>query len=302
MLKEPILFDHLTKLPTNQVGLAVLGYPIKHSISPEIHTAALHVLAHSADEYSKWSYEKIEVHPHSLAKALPILADYGYRGLNLTIPHKVEVLPHLPTMDEQARIMGAVNTLCWERGGWKGYNTDGVGLSRAIEDAFKLPLGEFNVVVLGAGGAARAAVAQCIFEGCQNIALYNRTLDRARKLVSALKENGIEREVCLLESFTNPFAGLNEPVVVINATALGLRPEDPSPVDLSGLDGNFHVYDMVYNPPVTQLLRNAMETGYPVANGLGMLVGQAARSLEIWSGQEVSVRAMSEAAQAAVLS
>jgi len=294
--------EQLKPMRSKQVGLAVLGYPISHSISPQIHNAALQVLALKDSTFAQWSYKKVEVEVNDLSTSINTLAELGYIGINLTIPHKVKVLPHLSLIDEQARIMGAVNTLRMEHGGWKGYNTDGVGLSRAIEDAFKLPLGEFNVIVLGAGGAARAAVAQCIFEGCQNIALYNRTIDRATELVSALKENGIEKKVSLLESFTNPFDGLNEPVVVINATALGLRPEDPSPVDLSGLDGNFHVYDMVYNPPVTQLMRAAMEKGYPVANGLGMLVGQAARSLEIWSGQEVSVRAMREAAQAAVLS
>ena len=300
MLKETFLLDDLPKLQPDQVGLAVLGHPIKHSMSPEIHTAALKVLADSSREFSRWNYHKIEVEPASLAKALPILADHGYRGLNLTIPHKVDVLPHLSLMDEQARIMGAVNTLSWENGAWKGYNTDGIGLSKAIEDAFTISLKEFQVIVLGAGGAARAAVAQCIFEGCEKVAIYNRSIDRAQLLSSALKENELNQEVLLLESFLNPFAGSKEPVLIINATSLGLKSEDPSPVDLTQVDGNFYVYDMVYNPAVTRLMTEAKKKSYPVANGLGMLVGQAARSLEIWSGREVSIEAMSEAARAAI--
>ena len=300
MLKETIRLDNLPKLSPDQVGLAVLGYPIKHSISPEIHTAALKVLAESSSEFSRWSYDKIEVEPGTLDKVLPILADYGYRGLNLTIPHKVDVLPHLELIDEHARVMGAVNTLSLENGQWKGYNTDGFGLSKAIEDAFSLSLKDFQVIVLGAGGAARAAVAQCIFEGCSSVSVYNRSIERARMLSSALKKNQLNQDVLLLNSFCNPYDGNKDPVLIINATSLGLKPEDPSPVDLTMADGNLYVYDMVYNPPVTQLMTDAKKKGYPVANGLGMLVGQAACSLEIWAGQEVSVQAMSEAAQAAI--
>jgi shikimate dehydrogenase len=110
----------------------------------------------------------------------------------------------------------------------------------------------------------------------------------------------LNQDVLLLDSFCNPYDENTDPVLIINATSLGLRPEDPSPVDLTTVDGNLYVYDMVYNPPVTQLMTEAKKKGYPVANGLGMLVGQAARSLGIWAGREVSVQAMSEAAQAAI--
>ena len=233
MLKETIRLDSLPKRSPDQVGLAVLGYPIKHSISPEIHTAALKVLAESSSEFSRWSYDKIEVEPCTLDKALPILADYGYRGLNLTIPHKVDVLPHLELIDEHARVMGAVNTLSLENGQWKGYNTDGFGLSKAIEDAFSLSLKDFQVIVLGAGGAARAAVAQCIFEGCSRVSVYNRSIERAHMLCSALKKNQLNQDVLLLDSFCNPYVGNKDPVLIINATSLGLKPEDPSPVDLT---------------------------------------------------------------------
>ena len=170
-------------------------------------------------------------------------------------------------------------------------------MSRAIFQAFKKQMEEFNILVLGAGGAARAAVAQSIFEGCSRVAVFNRSADRARELCQALIKNGINQDIELLESIKNPFSGSQEPTLVINATSLGLQLDDPSPIDLSLLSGNVYVFDMVYNPSVTNLLSQANEMGCPCVNGLGMLVGQAAKSLEIWSDREVSTEAMSQAVQ-----
>ena len=297
MLNETLLINDLSNLPKNEVGLAVLGFPVKHSISPKLHNAALAILAEKEPSFRLWNYRKIEVLPSDLASALSKLAEFGFRGLNLTIPHKVDVLPLLSSMDEQARAMGAVNTLNWEKGEWRGYNTDGVGLSRAIFQAFKKQMEEFNILVLGAGGAARAAVAQSIFEGCSRVTVFNRSVDRAIELCQALIRNGINQDIELLESMKNPFSGSQEPTLVVNATSLGLQLDDPAPIDLSLLSGNVYVFDMVYNPSVTNLLRQANELGYPCVNGLGMLVGQAAKSLEIWSDREVSTEAMSQAVQ-----
>jgi shikimate dehydrogenase len=297
MLNDTFFINDLSNLPKNEVGLAVLGCPVKHSISPKLHNAALAILAEKESSFRLWNYRKIEVLPSDLASALSKLSEFGFRGLNLTIPHKVDVLPLISSMDEQARAMGAVNTLNLEKGVWRGYNTDGVGLSRAIFQAFKKQMDEFNILILGAGGAARAAVAQSIFEGCRRVAVFNRSVDRARELCQALKNNGINQDIDLLESIKNPFSGSQEPTLVINATSLGLQLDDPSPIDLSLLSGNVYVFDMVYNPPVTSLLRQANEMEYPSVNGLGMLVGQAAKSLEIWSDREVSTEAMVQAVQ-----
>ena len=150
MLEETFLLDQLCRLQPNEVGLAVLGYPIKHSISPQLHTAALEVLALGDPAFACWNYRKIEVPPQHLSTALPRLVELGFRGLNLTIPHKVEILPLLSGIDPQAEIMGAVNTLKWENNGWHGYNTDGFGLSLAIRNAFQKSMADFDVLVLGA--------------------------------------------------------------------------------------------------------------------------------------------------------
>ena len=225
MLEEPLFLDQLTTLPAKGVGLAVLGYPIKHSISPQLHGAALEKLSEKEPEFRHWKYQKIEVLPDLLPEALPRLADLGYRGLNLTIPHKVDVLPLIDAVDPQAKIMGAVNTLSWENNGWKGYNTDGVGLSRAVSNAFGKNLKDFNVLVLGAGGASRAAVSQCLGEGCQNLAIYNRSTDRANQLLEILKINGFSQEIVILDHPVNPFENTNSEILIINATSLGFAAE-----------------------------------------------------------------------------
>jgi shikimate dehydrogenase len=300
MLEETFLFDQLGPLQPQEVGLAVLGYPIKHSISPQLHTAALDVLASSNPVFARWNYRKIEVPPEHLSTALPRLAELGFRGLNLTIPHKVEVLPFLSGIDPQAEVMGAVNTLKWEKNGWHGYNTDGFGLSLAVQNAFQRSMADFNVLILGAGGAARAAVAQCLLEGCSRLALYNRSFARAHALSQTFLENESHTSIVVLDSPCDPFEGNEQPLLVINATSLGLRSDDPAPIDLSIFAGHPHVYDMVYNPPETRLLAQAKHRKCPRVNGLGMLVGQAARSLEIWTGREVSFDAMNQAALGAL--
>ena len=117
-----------------QVGLAVLGCPIAHSISPQLHNASLKKMGESNPRYAHWRYDKIEVSASQLAEALPRLAELGYRGINLTIPHKVEVLPLLKSVDEEALAMGAVNTLVWDENGWSGRNTDGYGLEQVVHE------------------------------------------------------------------------------------------------------------------------------------------------------------------------
>jgi shikimate dehydrogenase len=296
MLEETFLLDQLCRLQSNEVGLAVLGYPIKHSISPQIHTAALEALALGDPAFACWNYRKIEVLPEHLSTALPRLVELGFRGLNLTIPHKVEVLPLLSDIDPQAEIMGAVNTLKWENNGWHGYNTDGYGLSLAIRNAFQKSLSDFHILVLGSGGAARAAVAQCLFEGCSRLAIYNRSPARAHALSQTFLQNKNHLSITVVDSPCDPFGNNEHPLLVINATSLGLRADDPSPIDLSVFAGHPYVYDMVYNPPETRLLAHAKDLECPHVNGLGMLVGQAARSLEIWTGREVSFDTMNQAA------
>jgi len=300
MPEPPLQLGHICPLSVGSVGLAVLGSPIKHSISPQLHQSALDEMAGVDQRFSQWRYDKVEVAVERLPEALTQLAELGYRGLNLTIPHKVEVLPLLDQVDEEAAKIGAVNTLSWENESWKGYNTDGVGFSRALKIAFSRSLADFEILILGAGGAARAAVAQALFEGCPKIGLLNRSTKRAEELVRVLQENQFSNPPEILSAAeVQAFLGNASHPLIINATSLGLKESDPSPLSLSGLPDNTCVYDMIYNPAQTTLLREARAASFAASNGLGMLVGQAARSLEIWSGAHVPISAMERAAKVA---
>ena len=284
-----------------QVGLAVLGCPIAHSISPQLHNASLKKMGESNPRYAHWRYDKIEVSASQLAEALPRLAELGYRGINLTIPHKVEVLPLLTSVDEEALAMGAVNTLVWGENGWSGRNTDGYGLEQGVHEDLGVRLEESSILILGAGGAARAATAQCLLRGCETVWLGNRSLDRLAGVTEALGnvfESHRIRTFALSE--LPPEIEDLEDLLVINATSLGLREKDPSPLSLAGLSSHTKVYDMIYNPPETALLAEARKAGMTCGNGLSMLVHQAARALEIWTGDRVPSEVMLREAKLAM--
>ena len=291
----------LSPLADGQVGLAVLGCPIAHSISPQLHNAALKKMSESNPEYAHWIYHKIEVPADQIAEALPKLAEMGYRGLNLTIPHKVEVLPLVERIDEEAKLMGAVNTLRWNGSGWIGRNTDGYGLEKGVLEDLSVSLENSEVLVLGAGGAARAAVAKCLLKGCAGVRVANRSLERLSEMSETLGEEfGKERiHPFALSSIPQETRDLNN-LLVINATSLGLREEDPSPLSLAGLSSDTKVYDMIYNPPETALLTEARKAGMAFGNGLSMLVHQAARALEIWTDEPVPADVMLKEAELAM--
>ena len=279
----------------DEVGLAVLGWPINHSISPYLHNEALSELRGRDSRFDGWSYERLEVRAEELPTLLPQLGQHGYRGLNLTIPHKVEVIPHLMDIDPEAEVMGAVNTLQWLDGGWKGFNTDGYGLQRALETVFELQLKSCAVLILGAGGAARAAAARCLAEGCPEVCITNRSPSRLSSLVEDLRKQFPNSSLRSFPPEAMPTQILDFPeLIIINATSLGLQSKDPAPIDLTLHEWRPHtrVYDMIYNPSQTALLKTAADFGISCSNGLSMLVHQALRSLEIWTGCEVSANAM----------
>ncbi|SVD61456.1 uncharacterized protein METZ01_LOCUS414310, partial [marine metagenome] len=157
------------------MSLAVLGFPIGHSISPAIHNAALFEMAKSDPRFAKWRYRRIEVEAERLSEVLPLLRKAGFRGLNLTIPHKVQALDLVVELSADARAIGAVNTLMASDDGWRGFNTDGYGLEQALREELEVDLEGSKVILLGAGGAARAAAAQCLLRGCRKLWIGNRS-------------------------------------------------------------------------------------------------------------------------------
>jgi len=297
---EPVLtLADLDSWSFRGIALAVLGHPIKHSISPALHNAALARMAVTEKRFSQWRYFRFDVPPADLPTALQRLHAAGFHGLNLTVPHKVLAFDRIAAVDAAAQPIGAVNTLLNTPRGWRGFNTDGYGLATGIRETLGLCVTGSPIILLGAGGAARGAALECLSRHCASLHLANRTaahrdalLDHLQPLATGIELHGFDP--------ANPPADLPAGAIVINATSAGLKPDDPPPIDLGRVPRPAGVFDMIYNPPETPLLTTARSAGVPAANGLAMLVHQGARALEIWSGSDVPVDVMSTAAAAAL--
>jgi shikimate dehydrogenase len=244
-----------------------------------MHNAALATIS----GFAGWRYFPFDVPPADLAAALDIMGSYGFHGINLTVPHKVLAFSMVSSLDDGADEVGAVNTLLREGSGWRGFNTDGYGLATSLREDLGIGLGGTPVVLLGAGGAARGAAVECLRAGCAGLWIINRTRSNLDSLLAHVSPIARKIPVKALD-LSAAARGLPKGAVVINATSAGLHRDDPAPVDLATLPGIGAVYDMIYNPPVTRLLQQARALGLPFANGIGMLVHQGAKALEIWTG------------------
>ncbi len=271
---------------------AVLGHPIAHSLSPLMHNAALAEMAARDPRYRDWRYHRFDIAPADLPRALELFHEKKFRGLNLTVPHKIIAFECVADIDPAARPIGAVNTLSWTPRGWHGFNTDGYGLATAIGETLNLDLAGAHILLLGAGGAARGAAVECLRRRCASLVIANRTRANLDALLAALRPLAADIPLAAFHSaFRIPHSAL-----IINATSSGLKPGDPSPLDLAALSVSpAGVFDMIYNPPQTPLLAQAAALGIPRANGLAMLIHQGARALEIWTGGPVPVEAMRRA-------
>ncbi len=282
-------------------ALAVLGHPIAHSVSPQMHNAALAEMTQRDPRFASWKYFRFDIAPDDLPVALDKFHARGFLGLNLTVPHKILAYNLAAiTVGESVDPIGAVNTLVREDEGWVGYNTDGYGLATAISEDLRLELAGANVVLLGAGGAARGAAVECLQRGCANLTIINRTQRAMAELVELMSSLDISPEILIQGIATEDLSSIPADSIVINATSAGLQPDDPPPLNLRMIARPAAVYDMIYNPPMTGLLKQADQLGIPYSNGLGMLVHQGARSLEIWSGAPVPVDAMRSAVHEAM--
>jgi shikimate dehydrogenase len=248
-----------------------------------MHNAALAAMAQADARFAGWRYHAFDIDPGDLPAALDQMGARGFRGVNLTVPHKVLAVGLVSGLDAGAREAGAVNTLLRSGSGWSGFNTDGYGLATSLREELGIELRGAPVILIGAGGAARGAAVECLRSGCSGLWVLNRTRPNLEALLAHLAPLAQNIPIRILEAGRRA-EGLAEGAVVINATSAGLRAGEPAPADLSQFPGIAAVYDMIYNPPVTRLLSQARELARPCANGLGMLVHQGAKSLEIWTG------------------
>ena len=271
---------------------AVIGDPVEHSLSPCFQNAAFQHLG------LDFVYVAFTVKAEELRDAIAGVRSLGFHGLNVTMPHKISVVQYLDELDENAEKVGSVNTILNRNGRLIGYTTDGIGALNALKYNGVDPNGK-KIVILGAGGASRS-VSFALAKEAKELVILNRTAARAEKLVSDLhsfiREHKKIRSGGLTEE--NLRKELGDADVLINATPVGMRPmEDEMPVAEDNLHPNLVVFDLVYNPIETKLLRKARSIGAKTLNGLDMLIHQGAASFEIWTGVKAPINVMMKAAE-----
>ncbi|MBH55905.1 MAG: shikimate dehydrogenase [Planctomycetaceae bacterium] len=245
-----------------------------------------------ADCELDWRYLTLEVPAENLRDAMAGFRAMGLRGGNFTIPHKVEVIQYLDNLSEAAERMGAVNCVNVVDGKLIGENTDGKGFVQSLKTLVE-PAGQ-KVVIIGAGGAARAISVELALNGVTDITIANRTESRGQELVDVL--NSIEGVTAILDVLDGDYEVDDDVNVVINATCIGLGDADARvPLDIETLSSNMVVADVVFNPPMTRLLRDAKQRECQILDGLGMLVNQAVIGFKIWTGVDPRPEVMREA-------
>ena len=263
---------------------AVIGDPIDHSLSPNIHSAVFRELNLDC------SYIAYRIPKGELEEGIAGLKKIEIDGFNVTIPHKIEMMKYLDKIDESCSLIGAVNTVVNKDGILKGYNTDMDGFLEPFKKK-KLNITDTKILLLGAGGAARAIVAGLAKEKAKSVTIANRTLENAKNLSEFAKKIGLDTNVIKIEDVGKSAKDYD---IIINATSIGLKNE-PSPISLEGINEKTIVYDIVYMPMNTDFIKKAKEHGAIVIFGYEMLLGQATRAFEIWHDMEAPYNAMKKA-------
>jgi len=269
---------------TNIVGL--IGHPVEHSFSPPMHNAAFEELG------MDWAYVAFDVDPNNLKLAIDGAKSLNIKGFNVTIPHKINVMDYLDEIDEVAGLIGAVNTIDFSS--MKGYNTDGIGAVKAIEEVTSIK--NSNVVVAGAGGASRAISFYIVKYGADSLTILNRNIQKAQDLAGDVEGSDFIDEVGA-DSISNINSYLDDADILIDTTPLGMHPHiDDEPVAIANnMHEDLTVFDAVYNPNETVLLKEAIKAGAKPVYGIKMLLYQGAESFEIWTGKKAPVDVMEEA-------
>ena len=269
---------------TNIVGL--IGHPVEHSFSPPMHNAAFDELG------MDYAYVAFDVNPTDLQTAIEGAKSLNIKGFNVTIPHKIEVMKFLNEIDEVAGLIGAVNTIDFKN--LKGYNTDGIGAVRAIEEVTSIK--NKNVVVAGAGGASRAISFYLAKYGAESMAILNRNVEKAQGLAADVSQSGLIGEV-KADSISEISNYLKDADILVDTTPIGMHPNiSDEPIAFAeDMDEDLVVFDAVYNPNETVLLKEAIKAGANPVYGIKMLLYQGAESFKIWTGRDAPVDVMEKA-------
>ncbi len=266
---------------TKVTGL--IGYPVEHSLSPVMHNSAFEALE------LDYCYVTFSVEPSRLEEAIKGIRALGIAGINVTVPHKEAVMKFLDRIDDEAKEIGAVNTVVNKEGLLIGYNTDGRGFMASLNENCYSPQGK-RVFIVGAGGASKA-VAYYLSKEASELFIYDIDRQKSLNLVNHLK--GHVKVTGAKITVAEDISTIREANIVINATPLGLKPEDPSPVDIELLHKDQIVCDLIYKE--TRLLREASLKGCQTIDGLGMLLWQGVFAFELWTGKKPPVEVMRKA-------
>ena len=269
--------------------LAVIGDPISHSRSPQLHNPALAARGIHAQ------YIRVHVAPGQVGEALRLFAQHGFLGVNCTIPHKFEALKAVDVLDPLAETLGAVNTVAVRSGKLHGFNSDGPGFVHSMEEAFGRSMPGLRVLIIGAGGGAGRAVAvQCALAGCKGLTLVNRTVGKLAGLQAEVRRVASGLEAVLLPWTDSALAqAVTGADLVVNASPIGMKAGDANLFTPSLLRSEHLVYDMVYRPEgETPLIAMAKAVGAKTCDGLLLLLHQGAVSFAHWFGAPVPLEAM----------
>jgi len=276
------------------IRLGVFGDPVEHSLSPQMQNAALKRCQ------IDMQYARFHILPNELREALELIRKLEFVGLNLTIPHKIVAVELIDTADENVKRIGAANVVKVDAGKLHGSNTDGRGFVRAVREEFSVDLRDLRILVLGAGGAARAIALQCAKENCERLVIANGTFEKGQKLADSLRSffegPKVFGPVPRLQAIPWEEKAFRFQVgnvdLVVNATPIGLNRGDVSPIPTRLLAPHVMVYDTIYSDKRTPLVGAAIEAGARAANGLSMLLHQGALAFEIWFQREAPLEAM----------
>ena len=280
------------------IRLGVFGDPVAHSLSPQLQNAALEACKIDT------RYARFHIRTNELRSALRFLRELDLIGINLTVPHKIAAFAQIDEADEFATHAGAVNTIRVREKKLVGSNTDGDGFLQAVRSEFSVDVRDLRIMLIGAGGGTGHAIAwQCALENCERLVLVNRAYEKAQVLAERLRPYFAAPRVlgpaARLEAVAWEESALRMQLadidLIVNATPLGMNPSDPSPIPARLLAPHHMIFDCVYGPSKTSLLRAADEAGARGAKGLSMLLHQGALAFQIWFDREAPIDSMRKA-------
>jgi shikimate dehydrogenase len=289
--KEVFTPESLPRLLRGRTRYGVIGFPIAHSLSPFLHHAGFQALGLDAE------YLRIEISPENLGTSISQLMQKGFHGWNCTLPHKNSMFSLVDQLDPTAAEAKSVNTVLVVGNKLQGFSTDALGWRAAVDDVWKINLSKSRILILGCGGVGQTLARHLARSGCESLILVNRDPKKAQTLVQELESFATGRFSLQTIGWQSREleSALRETDLLIQGTSLGLKIDDPLPIDPSRLSQGLKIYDTVYRKDFTPLVQAARKHGLQAEDGLGMLLHQGALSFTIWTGQKAPLQKMRQA-------